>query len=339
MDISSYCRSALRKGAASSIAVMLSGCASQTQLPMGSAPSGVGAVGQALTQPSAHGDLLYVAHARSYSARHTVVSILTLPQGKPVATIAAGYLSGMCSDGSGNVWLVVWRAHPEGYYLDEYAHGGTKPIAQIRIPSGGFGNGCAVDPKSGDLAVMNPTGGSSEYRGSIDVWAGAREGKPAVYDVPFLPKNGAYDESGNLFVDGTPGGSDPWLLFGELVKGGSAVASVRIDKKTALPGGVQWDGKYIAVQTGGYHPYMRGNPRIYRIKMSGTSGRVVGVVIPRDPALRGTAWFAVYGDSVISITGSHKSKVEIWPYPAGSGEAHVIGRFNEVRGLTISLAR
>jgi hypothetical protein len=279
-------------------------------------------------------DLLYVAHARSYSAKQTAVSILTFPQGRPVATISVGYLSGMCSDTSGNVWLIVWRPHSKGYYLDEYAHGGTKPIAQIRIPDGGFGNGCAVDPKSGDLAVMNPAGGAP-YGGLIDVWAGARAGKPAVYDVPFVPENGAYDDHGNLFVDGRPGGSDPWLLFGVLAKGSGAVANLRLSKKTSFPGGVQWDGKYVAVQTGGYQPYLRGRPRIYRIRIS---GNVVGTVIPKDPALHGTAWFAVRNDSVVSMTGPHGDQIDVWPYPAGGSHTRVIGRFGNIRGLTISVS-
>jgi len=305
----------------------------------GSLPNGAAAQPPASRLPDFRADLLYVAHAPSIYDNHTSVSILSLPQGKPVAQISLEYLSGMCSDSAGNVWLIVYRSGLKAYYVEKYAHGGTEPIAQIRIPKD-YGLGCAVDPSSGDLALMIPNGGSQHgYNGTIDVWAGARPGKPAVYDVPFEPENGAYDDAGNLFVDGCVcWNSDPWVLFGELLKGGHAVASVRLTKNTALPGGVQWDGHYIAVQTGGYQPYLKGRPRIYRLEASGGSGHVVGIVIPKDPPLSGTAWFTVYGSSVVSTTGDHRGVIDIWPYPSGGPHTRIVGRFGDVRGLTISVA-
>lgn len=317
-----------------SIAVA-SGCGgSRGQMP--GPPVSAAAEGPASQQPNVRGDLLYVAHIHGLRDRHTVVSMLTLPLGKPVAKISVGYLSGMCSDASGNVWLVVWHAHPHGYYLEEYAHGGTQPIAQIRIPRGVIGGGCAVDPSSGDLAAINEVGGNRTLNGSIDVWAGARAGKPTAYDVPFVPENGAYDDNGNLFFDGRPAGSDPGFRFGELAKGSGAVAAIGIDKKTALAGGVLWDGTYVAVQTGGYQPFLKGRPRIYRIESVSGSGHVIGIVVPRDPALRGTAWFALYGHSVVSI--SERNRIDVWPYPAGGRRTRIIGRFGNIRGLTISVA-
>ncbi|MBV8531949.1 MAG: hypothetical protein JO104_11570 [Candidatus Eremiobacteraeota bacterium] len=318
-------------------ATLLGGCGS-LQGPMpGALPSSAAVETSAARLPDVQGDLLYVAHAPGFYDKNTLVSILSLPHGKRIATISLGELTGMCSDNAGNVWLIVYRSSRKAYYAEKYAHGGTEPIAQIRIPKY-YGLGCAVDPSSGDLAVMNPGGGSQEGSGSIDVWAGARPGKPAVYDIPFTPENAAYDAAGNLFVDGCAcANSDPWLLFGELVKGSRAVATVRLDKKTALPGGVQWDGQYIAVQTGGYQPYLKGRPRIYRLEASGGSGHVIGIVIPKDPALSGTAWFAVYGSSVVSTTRAHDGEIDIWPYPAGGPHTRIVGRFGYVRGLTISV--
>ena len=288
-----------------------------------------------ITTPARSAALLYVAHKASYTSDGTTISILTFPQNKPVATIRVGYLSGMCSDSSGNVWIVVYQEHPAGYYLVKYPHGKTKPIEQIRIPERGFGNGCAVDPSTGDLAVTIAAGGSSGG-GSVEIWAGGRAGTPATYSVPFNPINDAYDEHGNLFIDGNPGGSDPWLLFGELAKGSGAVASVTLDRKTSLPGAVQWDGAYIAVETGGYQPYMRGNPRIYRIEMSGSGARVVQTVIAKDPPLRGTTPFVVSGNSVVATSQRRQGEVDVWPYPAGGSATQIIGRFGYVRGLTIS---
>jgi hypothetical protein len=245
-------------------------------------------------------------------------------------------VTAMCSDTAGNIWLIAYRSGPKAYYAEKYPHGATKPIAEIRIPKY-YGSGCAVDPSSGDLAIMDPAGGKQEGSGSIVVWANARSGKPAVYDVPFNPENGAYDNDGNLFFDGCDcSNSDPWLIFGELAKGRHAVAALRLDKKTALPGGVQWDGRYVAVQTGGYQPYLKGRPRIYRFEASSGLGHVVGTVIPKNPALSGTAFFAVYGSSVVSTTGAQRGEIDIWPYPGGGVHTRTVGLFGDVRGLTIS---
>ncbi|MBV9719756.1 MAG: hypothetical protein JOZ77_10575 [Candidatus Eremiobacteraeota bacterium] len=318
------------------LAALLGGCGGLQGSPAGSLPSSAVAENPASRSTGAMGDLLYVAHASSIYDKHTFVSILSLPQGKVVAQISLGALSGMCSDTGGNVWLIVYRSNFQAYYAEKYAHGGTQPIAQIRMPKY-YKSGCAVDPSSGDLAIMNPAGGSQEGHGSIDVWAGARPGKPAVYDVPFTPENAAYDDAGNLFFDGCAcANSDPGLLFGELVKDSRAVAAIRLDKNTALPGGVQWDGHYIALQTGGYQPYLKGRPRIYRIEASGGLGHVVGIVIPKDTALTGTAWFATYGSSVVATTKAHRGQIDIWPYPAGGPHTHIVGRFGDVRGLVIS---
>jgi hypothetical protein len=320
-------------------AALLAACGGpQGSMPL-SLPNGVALGTSATRLPGVRDDLLYVAHARSIYDTRTLVSILSLPQGKPVAKLSLHSFSGMCSDAAGNVWFIVYRSSRKAYYAEEYAHGGTKPIAQIRL-SKVYAVGCAVDPSSGDLAVMNRAGGSQEGAGAIDVWAGARPGKPAVYEVPFNPENGAYDNDGDLFFDGCAClNSDPWLLLGELVKGSHAVTAVRLNKNTALPGGVQWDGSYIAVQTGGYQDYLKGRPRIYRLEASSGLGHVIGVVIPKAPALSGTAWFSVYGNSVVSTSRAPRGEVDVWPYPAGGPHTRILGRFGDVRGITISVGR
>jgi hypothetical protein len=278
-------------------------------------------------------DLLYVGHVDGEASHKPrgVVSILTFPQGKPVATISGFGPWGMCSDPSGNVWIVAYT--PEAWYLYQFAHGGTKPIAKIRMPKGSFGVGCAVDPTTGNLAVMNDSNGVS-YSGSIDVWAGAQPGKPAVYNVPFVPQYAAYDDQGNLFFDGFPGGSDFSLVLGEVARGSDSVTRIRLDKRIAFPGGVQWDGAYIAVETGGFES--KGRPRIYRVQVSGSSGTVVGAVYPSDPALYYAAVFCIDGRTMVSMAGSKGGRIELWPYPAGGKSTKFIGRFKGVRGMAIS---
>jgi hypothetical protein len=57
---------------------------------------------------------------------------------------------GLRSDNSGNVWVSDYG----GKALYEYAHGGSTPIAKI-LQHAGYPNDCAVDPKTGNLAVAN----------------------------------------------------------------------------------------------------------------------------------------------------------------------------------------
>ena len=153
------------------------------------------------------------------------------------------YITGLCSDESGNVWAPNLR-HGH-WFVDEYAHGGSGPIEILPAPHRWLAfAGCAVDPNSGDLAVMGDNVDGVPF---VLVWSGARSGKPAKYPVPFEPLNAAYDDTGNLFVTGWEGGSDFVFEFGELAKGGSAVKPIELDKRAGLPGGVQWDGTNVVV--------------------------------------------------------------------------------------------
>jgi hypothetical protein len=122
MSISGFGRCAL----SSCVAVaMLAGCG-------GSQPT-IGAPGaMAQTAPShirkassSYGDLLYVG-SESYG-----IFVLTYPQGKVVAQFEPPNPLGMCSDQSGDVF-VLWS--DGAGYIDEYAHGGTTPIATLEMP-------------------------------------------------------------------------------------------------------------------------------------------------------------------------------------------------------------
>jgi hypothetical protein len=262
--------------------------------------------------------LLYVAHSETLGVhRHVGVAVLTFPQGKPVASISGhGAPSGVCADASGNVWIPFLRASI--WYVDEFARGGTNVIAQLRMPNGSFAGGCSVDPVSGDLAVANRMPSSA----SVDIWPGARKGKPTIYSAPFVPLNAAYDGASDLFIDGWDGGSIFYLRFGELAKGSGSIAKIPLDKRVFEPGGIQWDGAYAAVETGeGYH-----RSRIYRVQVSGSRGHVIGAVYPEG--LVPMAPFAIHG-----ADGGH---IAVWPYPAGGEPTRMLRPFKYITGVAIS---
>jgi hypothetical protein len=278
--------------------------------------------------------LVYVAHLVKHRGHYSgVVSILSL-QGKTMASITGyGYISGSCADAAGNVWVLNMRHR---WHVDEFAHGGTTPIAELRPPRRwSILSGCAVDPVSGDLAVVGANIDGAQY---AIIWSGARSGKPAMYHVPFYAGEAAYDDAGDLFITGPAGGSisEYFFAFGELAKGSDQVARIQLDKKTGHPGGVQWDGSYVVVGT----TQERDRPRgcLYRVQVSGTTGKVVGVVFPHGfyPGLYPSPLFVLHDHAVIGVAGTYGDGVWAWPYPAGGKPASQIASFKYITGLTIS---
>jgi hypothetical protein len=300
----------------------------------GGAPSplaGPQALEPAGTRTSSSGSpLLYAAH--DDRARVGLVSVLTFPQGKPFATIRTpGYPIGTCSDAAGNVWVVVEEPHNWNAY--EYAHGGTTTIAKIHIPNPTYASGCAVDPTTGNLAVF--TGVEEGSPGPvIDIWAGARKGRPAQYAMSFSPTAGAYDASGNLFIDGYIG-STLFFGFGELAKGSKAFATISVNARVlGYPGGVQWDGQYISVLAGNN----RYQAIVFRLSVSGKVATVVGKVRLRSASTNFGPLF-IQGRMAVATSGSKMDIVRLWSYPAGGAATQTIARFgNAVRGLTVSVA-
>ncbi|MGA8099073.1 MAG: hypothetical protein WB810_10480 [Candidatus Cybelea sp.] len=295
---------------------MLTGCGAgreQSALP--------GVPGNEAAQRAAGGDLLYVAHVekKETSRYQGVLSVMTFPHGKTVATIALpDFATGTCADTSDDVWVVA------EHYAYEYARGGTTPIAKIHIThTGKTTTGCAVDPTTGNLAVL-----TGFYEGSapshIDVWPGAHEGKPVRYPITFSPIACAYDGSGNLFVDGYVG-STVFFELSELPKGSDSTKNIQT-KLYEFPGGVQWDGKYLAVFSG---------PVLYRISVSGSVARVVSKYRPRH-VYSGTP-LAIADGSMVADSGGNGTNVSLWHYPGGGKATKRLTSLEyAARGLTIS---
>jgi hypothetical protein len=141
---------------------------------------------------------------------------------------------GVCSDPHGDVWITS-----QGH-ISEYPHGATAPIATLNAPSQAVS--CAVDPLTNNLAVTLNDDGNTE----LAVYPNA-SGAPQTYAEPagtdFLYC--AYDDAGNLFVDGRHSHKESLLV--ELQSGSNSLRTLTLNKKLVGGGGVQWDGKYLAV--------------------------------------------------------------------------------------------
>lgn len=207
--------------------------------------------------------LLYVTDVR-------VVAIYSYPKGKLEGTLRGFYIAaGACVDMVGDVFIVDL-----GYNkIFEYAHGGTKRLKALQSASSAP-NGCALDPTTGNLAVASLGNGSN---GSVAIYENA-SGTPTTY------KNAAfreywlcgYDDKGNLFVDGQD--SKSRFVFAELPKGGSSLETVTLDQGIGWPGGIQWDGAYLALGD-------QNSPVIYQFSIEGSQGTRVGATTMQAPMM------------------------------------------------------
>jgi hypothetical protein len=154
---------------------------------------------------------------------------------------------GECTDSLGDVYVTNYEAAD----VLEFAHGKTAPIKTLIDPSQ-YPIDCAVDPGSGNLAVINQYGQSIYSAGDVAIYAGAK-GKPKTYKVKGISNfvSGGYDASGNLLVSGYEASA---LNFAILQHGTTAFKAVSLphNSQWKRPGYIRWDGEYFDVE---FYPY------------------------------------------------------------------------------------
>lgn len=268
-------------------AFSIAGCSGSSLIAPLQTPGGIA---QSVTEEnSTRGALLYVS-----AEQRKVVYVYTFPEGELVQTLKDfGLPTGICVDKAGNVWIVDARESK----LLEYAHGGTKPIATLaENPHKDLPQVCSVDPKSGDLAVLNA-------RVGIAIFHKAR-GKPTRYDRKGLSHLG-YDDKGDLFEDGTSY-SNHKPIFAVLRPGAGKFSTIKLDQHIAYLGDIHWDGSYLAVSDLEF-------TEIHRFAIVGSHGITKGTVQLRKAISIDRFW--VQGQYVAAATG--RTYVKLWNYPEG----------------------
>jgi hypothetical protein len=272
-------------------------------------PAYAGQAASWMARGAASQNLLYVSDIGTNS-----VDIYPYPSGKLVGKLTGfGSVAGLCADKSGDVF-VVDEAGP----VDVYAHGGTSPIR--KLTTSGAPEGCAIDPTTGDLALTNL---SSYLYGTIAIYPKAM-GRPKAYkddnvDSTFFC---GYDNAGNLFVDGWNRSANPILL--ELAKKGKSLGMFDLNPNDKNPGGVQWDGKYVAVGN-------KGGGVIYRIDSTGKTAQTITL---KDGLNVEQFWLD--GSTLIGPNFQGDGPVAYWHYPAGGSPTRKIIGFSEPFGATVS---
>jgi len=311
-------------------AVTLAGCtASQIAAPQTVVQSG------AIGTPSAvKGDLLYVDEGyRSKQSQSGRVAIYTFPSmklvgefqvSKPAAPPAG--TTGMCSDAHGNVFIA--GDYDQNAAIYEYAHGGTTPIATLS--DGNYdANDCAVDPTTGNLAVVNYVTGNTTA--NISIYQNA-QGNPTIYTDPGMVNylSCTYDSSGNLFVDGSTSGG---IEIAELPAGSGTFTNITLNARLEANGALLWRDDLLLIQD-------QRAAAIYRVRVSGSSGTVVGKTRIRQKAPT-TEFDYVYKGEIIAPDGDKKGagRVGIWPYPVGGNPTQVFSVDKIINPFSVTISQ
>jgi hypothetical protein len=308
------------------VAAMLAGCGgSQPELSMpGLAQPAAKVVGWEHWRSRMDGglakwDLLYVSNENG--TKNGTVSVYRYWQQSLVETLT-GFKAprGACVDGVGNVYITDDVAND----VVEYAHGGETPIRTLAADSP---LSCAVDQRSGDLAIASWRKGVAIYRNG--------KGRPHYYTDQRLSDYDAlgYDDDGNLLVTDSCGNyystSSPSCLpayFAYLPRKGTNLTTISIPGASGYTyyinvSAILWDGKYWVIPAWAAACTVS-NGCLTRISIKGSKATYVSttnlddynepgavVIYNNDPKRQGT--------QIAGPPGFESNIVYFWNYPSG----------------------
>jgi hypothetical protein len=256
------------------------------------------------------------------------VRIYSYPAGKKVGALTQVQdPAGVCSDAAGDVWVV----NSASFTIAEYAHGATKSEATLSDAGSGSPLGCSVDPTTGNLAVTNlgtPSGG-----GNLSIYTGAKGSAQKFQDSDLTYFYFcAYDDEGNLFVDGL--NSSYGFVLAELPTGSGKLQTISLNGTIDFPGGVAWDGSYVAVGDQ-YYQGMH-TSAIYQVSVSGSAGTVEGTTTLTDAC--DVLQFAIATKTVVAPDDC-SSSAGYYDYPAGGSPTKTVSGLTYPVAATLSLAQ
>jgi hypothetical protein len=331
--VNTYARSAFTLVAAA----LLAGCsamqppaAAPAALPPNSATRAGDNGGRSWMDASARKwDLLYVSNALG-----PTVNVYRFWQRKLVGVLT-GFDEplGECVDAAGDVYVTDHYGHR----ILEFAHGGASPINVIRTsltqPSG-----CAVDLKTGDLAVADDS--------NLLIYRGGK-GRPKAYTGPLTEyASCAYDDKGDLLVtDGLEGSSGYGSDFAWLRKGSGRLVPIKLHGGSSYGafndvGGIAWDGQYFGID--GTDAYLISQERISRrrgrlagqTRVDGPVGQLGPIAIYNANGGPGSQGTEVVG----AVAWTPEPTVYFWKYPSGGPPvAEILTGLDRPLGLAISL--
>jgi hypothetical protein len=288
--------------------LVLSGCNAAGGSPQTVSVAAVRSSQRATPNVSDDTALLYVSDS-SQIGEHNGISVYSFPSGRFLRDQKHfAVVGGMCTDAAQHLYVT----YTDLYQVQEYDHGGTRPIKILEDPSGTPAD-CSVDPTTGNLAVSNS--GSLGGQSNVLVYKHAR-GIPKTYTQSSVAwfYFCTYDAAGDLFADGY--NSSFQAEFVELSKGASKFISFGLNQSVGAPGSMKWDGSDLAIQDVTLNPVT-----IDRFAVSGTQGTLKGTT--QLAATTAAGFFWIDGGTVIGVD-SDANEVLYWKYPDGGNPVKII---------------
>lgn len=302
-------------------ALLLTGCVGLRQ-PQGATPpmdtSGV----KRPAPETKSGDLLYATGSDRQN-----LYVMTYPGAKLIQTIG-GFspqdLRGICSDNRGTVYVTDFGSIPSHTESHVYVfeHGATTPSRILSAPPGIWN--CAIDPSSGDLAVLT----DNNYP-SLAIYHNG-SGSPRLYNGGGFD-TAAYDDSGNLYLS-----SRAALSFALFANG--KFMSVKLDQRIPGAADLQWDNGVLVY-------IMKAHGRQQSVYWVTFSSPTEGHVEPaftldrkRKALPRLGVSDVVFGNTIVGL-GSHRGQLDFWKYPQGGDPKRSVseGTGSYFLGLAISI--
>lgn len=299
-------------------------------------------------------NLIYASGAVDGGSINGQVYIYTM-DGTQITAVCCFYKpAGLCSDKAGNVFLVAATgASLKSSRIYKFRHGSSKIVETLDDP--GYGQGCAVDPRTGNLAVANVTDASNyQNYGDVAIYAHAK-GNPTLYQSSQFSSFWfcGYDNAKNLYVSASPVNGEPDVA--DLLRLGPGSASfdtinLSVQLKTEpryFEPSVQWDGKYITVTSA--RPASGGMIRpdvpqaevaVYRLKVVQLYGMVMGKTTLESGYLKqhifAQSW--IQGNVILGHYVAHYEYLGLWQYPQGGVPEQSIRMPAWAEGITVSVA-
>lgn len=262
-------------------------------------------------------DLLYVSNYRDGS-----IYVYSYPDGAPKGQLLNVGAGTLCSDQKGDVFV------SEGNEIREYAHGALRSAAALRNPLGGDLQLCAVDPSTGNLAAAS----SVHAQSGVAIYANGK-GSPKIYRAEGLAgySSGTYDDEGDLFVAGPAADRDAAAKLAELPKGAEQFRAIAWNGvRPSRLGSIQWDGKYLAVESPGSDS---GPATLFRYAVNAGRATLVEATPLKGAGTPTRFW--IHGGRVVV---ANSAGVTFYAYPAGGSPTNVIKDARGPRSLTVSPA-